>query len=70
VLWTERQLDLLGQTLIIFVGFFGILVLFKRGVPGIERTDAKRMKRAPSEGQELNSASANEETASESATRG
>jgi NADH-quinone oxidoreductase subunit J len=70
VLWTERQLDLLGQTLIIFVGFFGILVLFKRGVPGVERTDAERMKRAPSEGQDLNSASANEETASESATRG
>jgi NADH:ubiquinone oxidoreductase subunit 6 (subunit J) len=44
VLWNERQLDLLGQTLVIFAGFFGILVLFKQGVPRAERTGDARMR--------------------------
>jgi NADH-quinone oxidoreductase subunit J len=29
VLWNTRQLDLLGQVIIIFVGVFGIVILFK-----------------------------------------
>jgi len=36
VLWNERQLDLLGQLLVILTGFFGISVLFngKMKIPG------------------------------------
>jgi len=30
VLWNSRQLDLLGQIIIIFVGVFGVVILFKR----------------------------------------
>jgi NADH-quinone oxidoreductase subunit J len=30
VLWNSRQLDLLGQVMIIFVGVFGVVILFKQ----------------------------------------
>ncbi len=29
VIWNERQIDLVGQVLVILAGFFGVLVLFK-----------------------------------------
>lgn len=32
VLWDARRLDLLGQMVVLFVGVFAVLVLFKRGV--------------------------------------
>jgi NADH-quinone oxidoreductase subunit J len=35
VLWNERQLDLLGQILVILAGFFGVAVLFKEKVKTI-----------------------------------
>jgi len=31
VLWNLRQVDLLGQAIILLVGVFGIVVLFKEG---------------------------------------
>ena len=44
VLWNERQLDLLGETLVILAGFFGILVLFKDKPTGVGRTGAAWLK--------------------------
>jgi NADH-quinone oxidoreductase subunit J len=40
VLWNERQLDLLGQMLVILAGFFGISVLFKSKVKAVGRAGA------------------------------
>jgi NADH-quinone oxidoreductase subunit J len=34
VLWGLRRLDLLGQIIVIFVGVFGVVVLFKRRAAG------------------------------------
>lgn len=40
VLWNERQLDLLGQMLVILAGFFGISVLFKSKVKAVAKAGA------------------------------
>jgi len=37
VIWNERQLDLLGQILVILAGFFGVSVLFKEKVKAAGR---------------------------------
>lgn len=36
VLWSVRRLDLLGQMIVVFVGVFGVVVLFRRGAAGRE----------------------------------
>ena len=36
VLWGLRRLDLLGQMIVIFVGVFGVVVLFKRRAAALE----------------------------------
>ncbi len=44
VLWNERQLDLLGQMLVILAGCFGVLVLFKERVKTTGRAGAAWMR--------------------------
>jgi NADH-quinone oxidoreductase subunit J len=44
VLWNARQLDLLGQIIIIFVGVFGVVILFKQRK---DRTDRPSKEQAP-----------------------
>lgn len=48
VLWGERRLDLLGQVLMIFVGVFGVVILFKE-----RRAKAKQEAEIPARTHEL-----------------
>lgn len=36
VLWTDRRFDLLGQIILIFVGVYGVVILFKEDRPAKE----------------------------------
>ncbi|HEX8925196.1 MAG TPA: NADH-quinone oxidoreductase subunit J [Terriglobales bacterium] len=43
VMWNERQIDLVGQVLVILAGFFGVLVLFKERLRATRKTQAAQV---------------------------